>query len=133
VGTRGADFRCGDKTTCHADGGRHDHTCTHPIDQIAKTKIAKTTISAALAASAAALAMTYAESAKADGAMVTKAPPIPYVGSSDYTWNGFYAGGNLGIAWGQSNWTAGPGLSGTNNLFQTIDTFDEAGSFMTGL
>jgi hypothetical protein len=49
-------------------------------------------------------------------------------------------------AWGQSNWTAGPSLSGTNNLFQTysprrrscciisaIDTFDEAGSFMAGL
>ena len=48
-------------------------------------------------------------------------------------WNGFYAGGNLGLAWGRSNWTAGPGLSGTNNLFQTIDTFDEAGSFMLGL
>ena len=29
----GADFRCGDKTTCHADGGRHDHACTHPIDR----------------------------------------------------------------------------------------------------
>ena len=77
--------------------------------------------------------MTYAESAKADGAMMTKAPPIPYVGSSGYNWNGFYAGGNLGIAWGRSNWTAGPGLSGNNNLFQTIDTFDEAGSFMAGL
>ena len=101
--------------------------------KLAKTKIAKTTISASLAASATAFAMTYAESAKADGAMVTKAPPIPYVGSFDYNWNGFYAGGNLGIAWGQSNWTAGPGLSGTNNLFQTIDTFDEAGSFLAGL
>jgi hypothetical protein len=40
------------------------------------------------------------QNAKADGAMVTKAPPIPYVGSSDYNWNGFYAGGNLGIARG---------------------------------
>ena len=79
------------------------------------------------------LAITYAESAKADGAMLTKAPPIPYVGSSNYNWNGFYAGGNLGLAWGRSNWTAGPGLSGTNNLFQTIDTFDEAGSFLAGL
>jgi hypothetical protein len=57
--------------------------------------------------------------------MLSKAPPIPYVGSSNYNWNGFYAGGNLGLAWGRSNWTAGPGLSGTNNLFQTIDTFDE--------
>ena len=109
-----------------------------PSTEIAKTKIVKakfgqTTISAALTASALALAITYAESAKADGAMLTKAPPIPYVGSSDYNWNGFYAGGNLGLAWGRSNWTAGPGLSGTNNLFQTIDTFDEAGSFLAGL
>ena len=32
-GALGADFRCGDKTTCHADGGRHDHACTHPIDR----------------------------------------------------------------------------------------------------
>ena len=86
-----------------------------------------------MTASALALAITYAESVKADGAMLTKAPPIPYVGSSDYNWNGFYAGGNMGIAWGRSNWTAGPGLSGTSNLFQTIDTFDEAGSFMMGL
>ena len=105
-----------------------------PSTEIAKTRIVKAkfgyiTISAALTASALALAITYAESAKADGAMLTKAPPIPYVGSSDYNWNGFYAGGNLGLAWGRSNWTAGPGLSGTNNLFQTIDTFDEAGSF----
>ena len=133
--TRGADFRCGDKTTCHADGGRHEHACTHPVERIAKTR------SSAIhrprfrcfGGFGFALAITFAESAKADGTMVTKAPPIPYVGSSDYNWNGFYAGGNLGIAWGQSNWTAGPGLSGTNNLFQTIDTFDEAGSFMAGL
>ena len=38
----------------------------------------------------------------------------------------------MGIA-GQSNWTAGPGISGTTNLFQTIDTFDEAGSFLAGV
>ena len=68
-----------------------------PSTEIAKTKIVKakfgqTTISAALTASALALAITYAESAKADGAMLTKAPPIPYVGSSNYNWNGFYAG-----------------------------------------
>jgi high affinity Mn2+ porin len=103
------------------------------LAHIPSNKIPKTVISGALAAAATALAMTCAENAKADGAMVTMAPPIPCVGSSEYNWNGFYAGGNLGIAWGQSNWTAGPGLSGTNNLFQTIDTFDEAGSFMAGL
>ncbi len=97
------------------------------------SKIVRTTISTALSVSALALAMAYAESAKADGAFVTKAPPVPFVSSSQYNWTGFYAGGNLGIAWGQQHWNAGPGLSGTNNLFQTIDTFDESGSFMAGL
>ena len=80
-----------------------------------------------------AIELTSPRQAVADAIFPTKAPSIPYVGSSDYNWNGFHAGGNLGIAWGQSNWTAGPSLSGTNNLFQTIDTFDEAGSFMLGL
>ena len=70
------------------------------LAHIPSNKIPKTVISGALAAAATALAMTCAENAKADGAMVTKAPPIPYVGSSDYNWNGFYAGGNLGIARG---------------------------------
>ena len=102
------------------------------LARMLSTKIVRTTISAALAVSATVLAV-YGESAKADGIFPLKAPPIPYAGSSDYNWNGFYAGGNLGLAWGRSNWTAGPGLSGTSNLFQTIDTFDEAGSFMAGL
>jgi hypothetical protein len=36
---------------------------------------------------------------------VTKAPAIPFSGLSGpaYNWDGFYAGGNFGIAWGQSN------------------------------
>ncbi len=72
------------------------------------------------------------QSAAADDIMVTKAPAIPFGGPA-YNWNGFYAGGNIGIAWGQSNWTAGPGISGTTNLFQKIDTFDEAGSFLVGV
>jgi high affinity Mn2+ porin len=88
-----------------------------------------------LAASAAAVCVGFAQPAAADDIFGAKAPAIPFSGLSGqaYNWNGFYAGGNLGIAWGQSNWTAGPGLGGTNNLFQTIDTFDEAGSFMAGL
>ena len=86
-----------------------------------------------LAASAAAICIVCVQAAAADDMNVTKAPPIPYVGSSDYNWNGFDAGGNMGIAWGRSKWTAGPGLSGTSNLFKTINTFDEAGIFITGL
>jgi len=65
------------------------------------------------------------------GAIPVKAPapPAPY-----YDWTGFYVGGHLGVAWGTSNWTASaPGVSGSTDLFQTIDTFNEAGSFFEGL
>ncbi len=71
--------------------------------------------------------------AVADDIMVTKAPLIPYSNSPAYNWSGFYSGGHLGVAWGSSNWSAGPGISGSTNLFQTIDTFDEGGSFFAGL
>ncbi len=64
---------------------------------------------------------------------MTKASPIPYANSAAYNWNGFYAGGHFGLAWGSSNWNAGPGLNGSTDLFQTIDTFDEGGSFFAGL
>jgi high affinity Mn2+ porin len=50
-----------------------------------------------------------------------------------YDWTGFYLGGHLGLAWGNSDWTAGPGISGSNQLFQKIDTFDNGGSFFGGL
>jgi high affinity Mn2+ porin len=65
--------------------------------------------------------------------MVTKATPISSSASSAYDWSGFYAGGNMGVGWGKSNWTAAPGVSGSTNLFQTIDTFNESGSFFAGV
>jgi high affinity Mn2+ porin len=76
--------------------------------------------------------------AKADDLwlMALKAPPAP---SPAYDWSGFYAGGHLGVAWGNSNWTATttgaltPSISGSLSLFQPIDTFSETGSFFTGL
>ena len=86
-----------------------------------------------LAVSTAALAIVSAQSAVADDITVTKAPAIPYSGPSGYNWTGFYAGGHFGVAWGSSNWTATPGISGSTNLFRTIDTFDEAGSFFAGV
>ena len=103
------------------------------LAHILSNKIAKTAIRAALAASTTAVAITWAQNAKADGTMVTKAPPIPYANSSGYNWNGFYVGGHFGVAWGSSDWSAGPGISGSTNLFQTIDTFDEGGSFFAGI
>jgi high affinity Mn2+ porin len=71
--------------------------------------------------------------AKADDLwlMALKAPPAP---SPAYDWSGFYPGGHLGVAWGNSNWTATttgalmPSISGSLNLFQPIDTFSETGS-----
>ena len=100
--------------------------------RILSNETAKDAIPAALAATV--LAITFAENAKADGTMVTKAPPIPDVSSSAYNWNGFYAGGQLGYAWGRSSWTArprwGPNISGS---FRTIDIFSQSGSFFGGL
>jgi high affinity Mn2+ porin len=68
----------------------------------------------------------------ADRAKATDIPPTEYAVPLDYNWTGFYAGGHLGYAWGSSNWTA-PGISGSINLSQPVDTFAEAGSFFAGL
>jgi len=87
----------------------------------------------AIRAACAALAISSTSNAFADEPLATKAPVLPIASGAPYNWTGFYAGGNLGVAWGSSNWTAGPGISGTTNLFQTIDSFDEAGSFFAGV
>ena len=84
-----------------------------------------------LAASTATIVITSAGSAVADDFMVTKALAIPFAGPA-YNWNGFYAGGHIGAAWGTSNWST-PGASGSTSLYQTINTFDEAGSFLAGI
>ncbi len=80
------------------------------------------------------MALAGAEKARAaDDSMVTKAAPVWSDYSGAYNWTGFHAGGNLGVGWGKSNWTAGPGISGSTDLFQTIDTFNEGGSFLAGV
>jgi high affinity Mn2+ porin len=73
-----------------------------------------------------------AGTAAADDNLVTKALAIPYAGPA-YNWSGFYAGGHLGAAWGNSSWNAGSGIGGSTNLFQKLDTFDEGGSSFVGL
>jgi high affinity Mn2+ porin len=64
-------------------------------------------------------------------ALPTKAPP-PTAASAGDDWTGFYAGGHFGYAWGNSNW-ATPGISGSLDLAQPIDTFKESGSFFAGI
>ena len=70
--------------------------------------------------------------AAADDIMVTKAPP-PSASPAGFNWTGFYFGTHLGVAWGSSNWTTPNGTSGSINLFQPIDTFNEAGSWLLGV
>ena len=62
--------------------------------------------------------------------LAMKAPPAPVPAA--YDWSGFYLGGHLGYAWGNSNWTT-PGISGSLDLFQPFDAFAETGSYFGGL
>jgi len=64
--------------------------------------------------------------------MALKAPLGQNNTYSPYDWTGFYLGGHLGYAWGNSNWST-PGAADSMSLAQRINTFDEAGSFFTGL
>jgi high affinity Mn2+ porin len=57
-----------------------------------------------------------------------KAPPAP----ATYDWTGLYAGGHMGYAWGNSNWST-TGVSGAFSLAEPIDVFSESGSFYEGL
>jgi high affinity Mn2+ porin len=82
------------------------------------------------------IAVASAERAAADDTPTTKTPASASPGSV-YNWNGFYAGGQLGYAWGRSYWTASspgaPDTSGSFGLGQPIDIFSESGSFFGGL
>jgi high affinity Mn2+ porin len=60
--------------------------------------------------------------------MAVKAPPQ----LSAYDWTGFYLGGHMGYAWGNSNWST-TGASGKFSLAEPIDVFSETGSFYVGL
>jgi high affinity Mn2+ porin len=77
------------------------------------------------------MTLATAGGAAADDIVVTKAPPPSSI-PTDFNWTGFYAGGHLGYAWGSSNWT-GAGVSGSLDLAQPIDSFNEAGSWFFGV
>jgi high affinity Mn2+ porin len=88
-----------------------------------------------LAAAIAVLAITSSARAADAPAMPTKAPAA----LAAYDWSGFYVGAHLGYAWGHSDWTARttaaatPSISGSLDLFQAFDAFNEAGSFFAGV
>jgi high affinity Mn2+ porin len=108
------------------------------------SNLTKTATRAALLASTAAFIVAFAGSARADDAFATKAPAIPFINAfinglsgPAYNWNGFYAGGHFGYAWGNSNFTASspgaPDVSGSFSVAQQINSFNEAGSWLLGL
>ena len=76
------------------------------------------------------------ENAAADDNLVTRelATTSP---NSAHNWNGFYAGARVGYAWGSSNWkensSGAPDSSGSLNLFQPLNVFNDTGSFSQGL
>ena len=76
--------------------------------------------------------IAYTRIAVADDFLVTKAPANSFSGPA-YNWNGFYVGGHVGVAWGNSNWRTPNGPSGSTNFFQPIDTFNEGGSWFEGI
>jgi high affinity Mn2+ porin len=68
-------------------------------------------------------------------APVTKAPLIAQV----YDWTGFYVGGNIALATGNSNWTANATtqgvapVSGSLSMYQSPNAFYESGSWLMGV
>ena len=67
-------------------------------------------------------------------AFPVKAPPVAGL----YDWTGFYVGGHMGYAGGNSNWTANPtragppSTSGSVDMFLPLDEPAETGSFFMG-
>jgi high affinity Mn2+ porin len=66
--------------------------------------------------------------ARADDLPSVKAPPT----ASGNPWSGYFVGGHLGYAWGDSSWS-GAGTSGNFSISQPIDIFKESGSFVIGV
>ncbi len=86
---------------------------------------------------AAAIVTMSARSAVAADIVPGEAGPVSHTEPSTFDWTGFYLGGHLGYAWGNSNWTASkagvPIATGSLSLSQSVDTFEESGSFFEGL
>ena len=97
---------------------------TFRIVELAITKLARVTWTAAFLAAAPAMA--------AEVPMPVKAPwQVPVVQA--YDWTGLYVGGHSGYAGGRSNWSSPPDLSSSLGLFQSSDIFTGSGSYFGGL
>ena len=75
--------------------------------------------------------LSNAQAADLSGAIPTKAPP-PAVQAA-YDWNGFYWGGHIGYAAGDSNWSATPGLNGTVDFTNGYNLSGGTGSYLLGM
>jgi high affinity Mn2+ porin len=89
--------------------------------------------------SVAAMCLLFMANCRAADMAVVNAMPLKAPAIANYDWAGFYVGGHIGYAGGNSNWTATPaqgGLpatSGSLDLFLPMDNFAQAGSFFEGL
>jgi high affinity Mn2+ porin len=70
------------------------------------------------------------QGAELSSPLPTEAPPP--AASTAYDWTGFYVGGHLGYAGGNSTWST-TGASGEFSLAEPVDVFSETGSFFDGL
>ena len=81
-----------------------------------------------------ALLATDARAADLPIALPVKAPPA----ATDYDWTGFYVGGHVGLATGNSGWTltpqgGGAPVAGSFGLYQSPNAFKESGSWFEGV
>ncbi|HLJ01311.1 MAG TPA: carbohydrate porin [Bradyrhizobium sp.] len=75
-----------------------------------------------------------AQAADLPAALPLKAPPA----ATEYDWTGFYVGGHVGLASGQSGWTLAPlgggaPVAGAFGLYQSPSAFRESGSWFEGV
>jgi high affinity Mn2+ porin len=81
--------------------------------------------------------LALAASDPAHGADRPVREPIPAPGTADFDWTGFYAGAHLGVAAGQSGWSAtqplgAPVLSGSLDFARAYDPFRGTGGYVGG-
>jgi len=105
----------------------------------AKTCVPKSPLRASLTCASCAVAwglfVPNADAADLISPLPAKAPADAQI----YDWTGFYVGGHVGLALGNSNWTANattpgaPPVSGSLSMYQSPNAFYESGSWLMGV